>query len=400
MSRGFTGFVLYDPASEKTIFEHNAGKYFTPASNIKLFTFYAGLQTLGDSIPSIRYAARNDSLIFKATGDPSFLNPDLPDSGLLEFLKSRNEQLFYLKPTYTEEAFGPGWAWDDYNYAFSAERAAFPIYGNKLKVTFKENNPLPHTNPSSFENSIASEEDSMKKYRGIRRELFSNDFTYIQKESRKNSEETVPFIYSEELFLKLLSDTLQREIHPIKVLPQKWQLSTSYYGIATDSLYKRMLQQSDNLIAEQILLLASESIADTLKSNIAIDFIKKNHLKSLPDEPVWVDGSGLSRYNLVTPRSIVKLLEKIQNKVNWERLTALLATGGQSGTLKNSFKFEEPFVFAKTGSMSNNYSLSGYLKTDNGKILIFSFMNSNFTADSELLRKQIEQILLFIKDNY
>jgi D-alanyl-D-alanine carboxypeptidase/D-alanyl-D-alanine-endopeptidase (penicillin-binding protein 4) len=161
-----------------------------------------------------------------------------------------------------------------------------------------------------------------------------------------------------------------------------------------------MLQQSDNLIAEQILLLASESIADTLKSNIAIDFIKKNHLKSLPDEPVWVDGSGLSRYNLVTPRSIVKLLEKIQNKVNWERLTALLATGGQSGTLKNSFKFEEPFVFAKTGSMSNNYSLSGYLITDNGKILIFSFMNSNFTADSELLKRQMEEIMHFIKDNY
>ncbi|MDT0684776.1 D-alanyl-D-alanine carboxypeptidase/D-alanyl-D-alanine endopeptidase [Autumnicola psychrophila] len=399
-STGFTGFVLYDPTTKKTIFEHNSDKYFTPASNIKLFTFYAGLQTLEDSIPSMRYAIKNDSLIFKATGDPSLLNPDLPDSGLLEFLKSRNEQLFYLKPSYSEEKFGPGWAWDDYNYAFSAEKAAFPIYGNKLKVIFKENNPLPHTIPSSFENSIASEKDSMKKYRGIRRKLNSNHFTYIPKENKKNFEANVPFIYSEELFLELLSDTLKREIHSIKLLPQKWQLSSSYNGIATDTLYKKMLQKSDNFIAEQILLLASESIADTLKSDIAIEFIKKNHLQDLPDEPIWVDGSGLSRYNLITPRTIVKLLEKVQNEVDWERLTALLPAGGESGTLKSNFKAEYPYIFAKSGSMSNNYSLSGYLKTDNGKVLIFSFMNNNFTVSNQLLKKEIEQILLFIKDNY
>ncbi|MDT0689467.1 D-alanyl-D-alanine carboxypeptidase [Salegentibacter sp. F188] len=400
LSRGFTGFVLYDPGSEKTISEHNSEKYFTPASNIKILTFYAGLQTLGDSIPAMKYTVKNDSLVFKATGDPSFLNPDLPTSGLLEFLKNREEKLFYLAPSYFEEKFGPGWAWDDYNYAFSAERAAFPIYGNKLKVTFKENNPLPHTKPSFFEDHIATEEDSLKHYRGIHRKMNSNDFTYISEENWKNSEVTVPFIYSEKLFLKLLSDTLQKEIEPIKALPQKWQLSTSYYGIAADSLYKRMLQESDNFIAEQILLLASESISDTLKSDIAIDFIKEKPLKSLPDEPVWLDGSGLSRYNLVTPRSMVKLLEKIKNEVDWERLTTLLPAGGQSGTLKNSFKSEEPYVFAKTGSMSNNYSLSGYLKTNNGKILIFSFMNSNFTADSELLKRQMEEIMRFIKDNY
>src|SRR5690606_40565208 len=68
-------------------------------------------------------------------------------------------------------------------------------------------------------------------------------------------------------------------------------------------LYKVMMQESDNFIAEQLLLLCAQVLSDSLKTEIAIDFVKKHYLDDLVDEPVWVDGSGLSRYNLFTPRS-------------------------------------------------------------------------------------------------
>src|SRR5688500_9230324 len=73
----FTGFALYDLDKDRMIFEQPSDKYFTPASNTKLFTLYTCLNMLVDSIPGLRYIERNDSLIFWGTGDPSLLHTTL-----------------------------------------------------------------------------------------------------------------------------------------------------------------------------------------------------------------------------------------------------------------------------------------------------------------------------------
>jgi D-alanyl-D-alanine carboxypeptidase/D-alanyl-D-alanine-endopeptidase (penicillin-binding protein 4) len=161
-----------------------------------------------------------------------------------------------------------------------------------------------------------------------------------------------------------------------------------------------MLKESDNFIAEQILLLAAQKTSDTLKSEIAIDYMKEFYLKDLPDEPMWYDGSGLSRYNLFTPRSMVKLLEKIKKEVPQEKLLDMLPTGGHSGTIKNYYKAKKTYIFAKTGTLKNNHSISGFLKTKSGKLLIFSFMNSNYTVPTSVLKAEMEKVLLSIRDNY
>jgi D-alanyl-D-alanine carboxypeptidase/D-alanyl-D-alanine-endopeptidase (penicillin-binding protein 4) len=395
--QGFSGLVVFDPEENKMIYERYSNKYFTPASNIKLLTFYAGLKILGDSIPALKYVVKNDSLIFWGTGDPSFLYPDLPESMVYQFLKNRKEKLYYLPPVFTEAHFGPGWAWDDYNSYYSVERSAFPIYGNYVKFDFLPGLGTPNSSPSFFEDNLVIEPDASQE---IIRDPAANIFRHKTFIENKGFSQIVPFIYSPELFVKLMADTLKKPVEIIRQKTEGFSEIKTIYSLPADSLYKTMLQQSDNFIAEQILFMVSGKISDSLKTNLAIDHIKDNFLKDLPNEPFWVDGSGLSRYNLVTPRSMVKLLEKISREVPQKRLFKLLATGGKSGTIRNSYVAEEPYIFAKTGSLRNNHNLSGYLKARSGKVLIFSFMNNNYTVPSSEIKKQMELILRKIYEKY
>lgn len=399
--KNFTGFALYDPEDDKMIYEYNADKYFTPASNTKLFTFYAGLKILGDSVPALKYIVKNDSLVFWGTGDPSFLNPDLMDSSTYQFLSKRNEKLFYALPVHREKFFGPGWAWDDYNDYYSVERAAFPIYGNYVTFTYNcIHKSKPKVSPPYFEKYILPNEDTLTTSDLVRREVFENSFQYKIYNDTAEYKQYVPFKYSPELFTTLLSDTLKKEVTVIDHALTLNDTIRYFYSMPADSIYKRMLQVSDNFIAEQILLLCSSVLSDSLKTEITIDYMKENFLDDLPDEPVWVDGSGLSRYNLFTPRSIVKLLLKINREADDERLFELLPAGGKSGTLKNSYNGNPPYIFAKTGTLSNNHCLSGFIITQRGKKLLFSFMNNNYTVPTSQIRKRMEKVLRNIYFSY
>ncbi|MDT0642404.1 D-alanyl-D-alanine carboxypeptidase [Zunongwangia sp. F363] len=398
--KGFAGLAIYNPLKGDFLYAHNEEKYFTPASNTKLFTFYTGLKILGDSVPALRYTIKADSLIFTGTGDPSFLNPELPDSNVLSFLKNSGKELFYLPPVYTEKHLGPGWAWDDYDAYYSAERTDFPLYGNLVNFKFKKGDTIPQVFPEIFKDSLSIQKSFAEKNDNISRAIENNTFYFQNFPRIEEDEQDIPLKFSSELLAAVLTDTLQQKVQILKERPEQFQLNKKLYSIPTDSIYKRMLEVSDNFIAEQILLMASNEIADTLKSKIAIDYMKENYLQDLPDEPMWHDGSGLSRYNLFTPRTMVKLLEKILAEVPQEKLFSMMATGGKSGTLENYYKAEEPYIFAKTGTLRNNHSLSGYLKTNSGKILIFSFMNSNYTVPTSQLKQEMEHILRFIRDNY
>lgn len=398
--KGYAGFALFDPVRDKMLYTHNAGKYFTPASNTKLFTLYTGLKILGDSIPALKYTTIGDSLIFKGTGDPSFLNPELPQSQVWSFLKNSDKKLFYVSPGFKEERLGSGWAWDDYDSYYSAEKIDFPIYGNLIEIKFKKGASKPTIIPGLLSDSIHAIKPAKAKNKYVQREIASNKMEYQNFQREEDFTQNIPFNFSSELIVKLLSDTLSRKVEIYRGDTKTIKFNKTLYSIPADSIYKRMMQVSDNFIAEQILLMAADKISDSLKTETAIDHMKDNYLGDLPDEPMWVDGSGLSRYNLFTPRSMVKLIEKIEKEMPRKDLFKILAAGGESGTLKNYYKAETPYIYAKTGTLRNNHSLSGFLITKSGKTLIFSFMNSNYTVPTSELKQGMTRILERIRDNY
>jgi D-alanyl-D-alanine carboxypeptidase/D-alanyl-D-alanine-endopeptidase (penicillin-binding protein 4) len=392
-SHNHTGFSLYDISEHKTLLDYNANRYFIPASNTKLFTFYASLKTLGDSIPAFHYQISGDSLILWGTGDPSFLNPDLPKSKAFDFLKNRPEKLYFSNDNFTGSFYGNGWSWDDYNDYYAAEISGFPIHGNTVRFTGNKENTLKVT-PNFFSEKTYNWSKSATF--SVQRDLGVNLFSYpAGKVIKPNYEQDVPFKTGVEVITALLTDTLKKEV--VLINKPLEQTAKIFYSLPSDTLYKRMLHVSDNMIAEQLMLLNSNALSGELNTEMGIDSSKKRYLSDLPDAPKWVDGSGLSRQNLFTPRSIVALLNKIHEIVPEERLFKILPAAGQSGTLKNLLKTDKPFIFAKSGSLSNNYCLSGFLITKQGKTLIFSFMNNNFVNSTADIRK--EEIMI-IQENH
>lgn len=389
------GFSLYDPEKKKTLYDHQGDRYFIPASNTKIFTLYASLRLLGDSIPALRYVRRGDSLIVWGTGNPGFLYDDVtPDTRTLAFL-SDSSRLFYSPSNFDAEHFGPGWSWGDYRYAYQVERTPFPIYGNRFHVHKSGTGFIPTPKVFAAEVSRASRpRESNDLVRGME----SNSLMYVPGLKDSSFHWEIPFHYSHELITRLLADTLKKQVALIDA--PLTRNARTLHSTPTDSLYKVMMQESDNFIAEQLLLVCAGVLSDTLRTDIAIREVKKRFLADLPDDPIWVDGSGLSRMNLFTPRSIVRLWEKTSEIVPRERLFSLLAVGGVSGTIRNNYRGEKPYVFGKTGSLRNNHMLSGFIVTRKGRTLLFSWMNNNFTVSSGTIRGRMEEILKFIYETY
>ena len=396
----FTGFALFDLSSRKMIAGQHDDKYFTPASNTKLFTFYAGLKLLKDSIAGFHYIELGDSIIFWGTGDPSFLDPQFKEQRVLQKLNSSGKKIFRANGIFTGDFYGVGWAYDDYNEYYQPEISDFPMYGNVVRFR-KTSNSL-QTYPRFYVGGqLILQTDYFEtpgRFR-IKREVFNNVFHQPGSVAPEGFNQLVPFKVSDQLLGDLLKQTFPNFSGNIKFAKPAYTLTLN--SISTDTLYKRMLLPSDNFIAEQILLNIAASRGIEMNTSVVIDYVKKNFLTDLPDEAIWVDGSGLSRQNLFTPRSMVKLCEKIYDMFgDQDRLFDLLPQGGKSGTLKNLFKAEKPFVFAKTGSLSNNHNLTGYLITSSGKKLIFSFMNNNFTRPTAEIRYEMEKLITEIHEKY
>lgn len=382
----FTGFLVLDADTNDTLYARNSAKYFTPASNTKIFTLFTSLQFLPNRIPALKYVTHNDTLYVEGTGDPSFLHPYFKDSTALNFLRGQKNIALYLN-NFKEDAFAPGWSWGDYQYYYQPERSSFPLYGNVVLVYATD---VLNVTPSYLKDKVIPINFSRQ------RELEENIFYYGK--ARIDTVE-IPYKTDSTLTRLLLEDVLGKKIRIVNRMPSGNK--SVLYSLPSDSLYRRMMLESDNMIAEQLLLLASSTLSDTLSSDRIRDSVLNNQLSDLKQPPRWVDGSGLSRYNLFTPESMVHVLHKMYQAVPKERLFELFPTGGVTGTLEDwDPGTNEPYIFAKSGSLSNNYCVSGYLVTKSRKTLIFSFMNNHFRHSSTAVKKKMQRIIEDIRDTY
>lgn len=386
-----TGFILYDLESKQVVFEKNSHQYQIPSSTTKLLTLYAALVVLEDSTQTLRYHSAGDTLKIWGSGDPSWKYKDFYQPDFQKIIGD-HKVIQFSDANQVSSSYGYGWQWDDYYFDYAAERSSLPIYGNLVKVE-KEGN-TPQLFPKIFQAEL---QPSSRKLEEVQRDFHSNSFFY-NPQTFVGREKQLPFLVNPSLITQLGTElTGIPWIYRPDSLPSNHQI---WRGAPLNPLLQEMMLESDNFIAEQLLFTISDKLFQELASERAIDYLLKTALSDLPDVPKWVDGSGLSRHNLSTPRTLVRVVEKLVELLPEGELENLLAVGGKSGTLKNTFQAATPYIFAKTGSMTASYNLAGLVKTKSGKTYAFAFMNSNFPFAVSRVRKEVEIVMLQIRDHF
>lgn len=399
------GISIFDTETNKYLYNYQGDKYFVPASNTKIPTCYAAMKYLGDSLVAARWAIDEESRfrVFPS-GDPTFLNLEFQYQPLLEKLKS-HKKILWSTTQWQDTRWGSGWAWNDYDASYMAERSPFPIYGNVIHF-FLSNDTL-KTLPvgTSINNSVAigynhSIKTVKTKSFSIERSIDENEFS-LKESADSFSSISIPIRTDAGVVSELLEDTLNVEVVPFSIAKgyQYNPVKRIIHSQPTDSLLKPMMHRSDNFFAEQSLLMVSNEFLGVMNDAKIIDTILKTDFKDLPQKPRWADGSGLSRYNLFTPQDFVSILNKMKNEFGIERIKEIFPTGGE-GTLSSYYKKDSSFIYAKTGTLSGVVAISGFLYTSKNKLFLFSVLVNNHQASATEVRRSVERFLQGVRNRY
>ncbi len=405
-TNAFVGVAVYDVEKKQFLYQHNSNKYFVPASNTKLPTLYAGMKYLGDSLVGLKYTEQNDTLFLQPTGDPTLLHSDYKQNPVVDFLKLQNKTMVITNSNWKAEALGYGWAWDDYLGYYMTERSSMPVYGNIIKWIQQRSVEKKETGNDTSVSVFTDPEInwdanfSTKKSAAFDVTRPRTENVYIIHEGKEMKRELeIPFVTNGlQSALALLKDTLHKDIsetnfqvskNPERSRGTDFQIIHSQ---PSDSMFRPLMHRSDNFFAEQTLMMVSNILLGYMDEQKLIDTLLKTDLNGFPQKPKWVDGSGLSRYNLFTPEDFVWLLGKMKDEFGLERLKLLLPTGNE-GTLRNYYKDESGLIFAKTGSLTGHLALSGFLVTAQNKLLIFSVIVNNHNTSPASIRRAVEKFL-------
>lgn len=348
------GIIIYNPLTQDTIFQKNAFISMTPASNTKLFTTATALSLLGGDFQlstkimsndlKIRDGIINGDIYIKGYGNSTFTSSDLED--MVNMIKAKGIKKINGRiigdDTYFDDVYSRGdWITDEVANVSLPPISAIVIDRNRV-VTHKK----------------------------VRRRIRSfaaniND----------------PPLYA----AKLLKDKLISEGIVVTGLCTKGETPSNSVVLAESKIVLRDLiglinKHSDNFLAECLFKTigaeSSQKQGNSFYSTQAItNFLEENgvYLKGTS----IVDGSGISRFDQVTPISVAGTLEKMYFDIaDFEDYYKSLSIAGVDGTLRNRFTgtSAENNLHGKTGTLDGISSLSGYLKTANGDDLIISII--------------------------
>ena len=436
---GRWGVAIISLSDGKLIYEHNGDQLFTPASNMKIFTTAVALDLLGsdykwrtsvysDNGPDAQGTVHGD-LVLYGRGAPSLLGQNSKDStNSLEELarqiaargiKRITGSVIGDESYFRGDATGNGWQWNDLQWYFGAEASALTVNANSVEVSITPATKIaekPKVVVNDLDgyvqisNNLVTVDHDEPLRLGVKREISNNSVTvwgqYPLRATGYGASLSVyrPSLWAATIFLRLLKsqgiavdgnarfrDSRNTETDRFKI-EGKSELAF-VVSQPLEEIVKATNKYSVNLYAELTLrTLGRERSAmlpdkdprgretgDDENGAALIRFWLSRHNVKL-DGLAFHDGSGLSRLDLVTPNATAQLLAAIRNTPAARPFLSSLPVAGSDGTLQGRLKETEGKVSAKTGALTYDNSLSGYLTGSDGKLFAFSVICNDFTA--------------------
>jgi D-alanyl-D-alanine carboxypeptidase/D-alanyl-D-alanine-endopeptidase (penicillin-binding protein 4) len=417
--------ILVQPLSKgQTLYSRDAQKYFTPASNLKLLTTAAALKQLGANfrIRTSIYQNGNGVLRVVGRGDPSLSDTQLQT--LAQQLKQKGiTQIHRLiaDDSYIQgDIVNPTWQWEDVQSDDGAPVSSFILnqnifslklvpqaVGKSLQVVWIDPGEAKQWQIINQSLTVAQ---SQSTYVNVTREL-SGTVLRIQGELTTNSEPSLidlPVIDPTYYFLRRFRTALAKEKIPLgQTLVVTGGVNKEEIAFVESpplsDLLMETLQNSNNLYAEALLralAVKKTRMKNQTSADVGLEVVKAN-LTQLGVDPanyVLVDGSGLSRRNLVTPEAFVQTLRGMAKTPAGSVYRASLPVAGKSGTLKDRFQntSAEGIVQAKTGTLTGVVSLSGYVNSPKYEPLVFSIIVNQSEQPTTVVRQAIDEIVVLL----
>ncbi len=445
------GVAVMNLRTGEWLYQRTPKHHFVPASNVKLFTSAAALDQLG---PAFRYqttlfaegAVRDSTLygrlILRGAGDPTLGgygqrdDPTAPFRAWADSLRNHGIRAIRGDIVGDDNAFadtplGYGWSWDDTPYAYAAELGGLAFNQNKIEIALRGERIgkpaalswTPHqTTYVDLINRSMTIPRSGEIDEEYERDLGTNAIVLKSTVPLGATETEDLAIHNPTRFtVHVLREVLRqqgiaidgaaRDIDHITTPPlydsQAVRPVARYTSPPLDTIVRQLNFESLNLYAEQVLRTLGverpvEDAEDDLQPGTAEMGIAAS-MRTFAAAGIdtsriqLADGSGLSRHNLVSPQAIVNLLKYMQNHPNPAIRTAFLRSlpaAGRDGTLQyRRIQGGRGAVRAKTGTLSNISSLSGYLTTAGGTPVAFAILCNQYLAKTRQVRQAQDQIV-------
>jgi D-alanyl-D-alanine carboxypeptidase/D-alanyl-D-alanine-endopeptidase (penicillin-binding protein 4) len=421
------GILIVDPERGDTLYARNAGKLFMPASNMKILTSATAITQLGPDYRFRTYfVARgpvNDGtldgdLLVIGRGDPSVSDHMLHDAMLplraiadslaAKGIRRVRGSVVAAGDAFPGEVLGFGWSYDDFEDSYSApidellfNEGFSELHvrggdrpGDSVRVEVRPAHSYPRvhvaaktiapatsdTTRARRRNTLRARKDSTSWDVILEGEIAAGDTAVIE---TTHHDPDAAYVAAVREALRDKGITIGDSAGDAS--SGRADTLATLTSPPLSEILKALMKPSQNQIAEMLFRTVALEKTGTGRGDSARAVVERQIASwgvPVPSEAVVRDGSGLARYDYISPRTVVRILDAMRRAPTFNVYYDALPIAGVDGTIAGRMKGTpaQGNVHAKTGTVAQARSLSGYVTTADGHMLVFSFLCNNFTV--------------------